>query len=235
MKKYLAVFLMVTVFLSSISSGLAAPSSPSIGFLLWEENDYTLWEKDSGRLDAEESVHLYTTDDNEHYSMIFTSKESYQRWLSTLDESSKEAIESISYEISGKNLPSEIQGIRTMSDQATRDSDVESISLNTDTTYIIVPRGAILCTICTLVVTSLGWYVLNRYVYDPFFDWLDIELELMGECANDHRQSMGDKEITSQCTYISWCGGTSATVVADYGTYAECACSCGALWNAPYS
>jgi hypothetical protein len=237
--KATALLLTLIMCFNTILPVFAAPLPSEFDLILWDEDNYTIWEnKNSAHLtNIKRDTHLHSESCHHEklYSIVFTTQKDYKEWLLTLDEDIKRHMESVSYEVLGKNLPNSIIGIQSNNNTDNRNSKAEAISIDKDATYIIVPRAVTICAICGFLLGALAGWVLGRFVFDPAFDWLMLEIEKYGECANNHTQLLYTDTINTSCPYINWCGGTWARVVSDHGSYAECECECGALWNKSYN
>jgi hypothetical protein len=192
------------------------------GAVIWEGEDFGSWLSTASVSTAHSQ--------NAQWALVFTSESDYQDWLNSISPEAAELIVNLTMRVKGSKLPNVIVG-------AGSQNEPSSIEVCSETEYIIIlaDEDNLLkkfCQICGAIAVMFAYFLLERWAFEPFARRIELWWKEFLECLDGGHIAEENTAIrTTQCPYRTWCGGTWMEVLSDWGTGADCACECGAVWT----
>ena len=170
----------------------------------------------------------------ETFAAIFTSRDSFEKWLSAFDVEQQDLLRTKAVFVKGADLPNAIH-VQTL--DLKNDAHSDEMSLydeifmpDQDTEYVVLFEPITICVICKYIIGLIISCLFYDYVYLPgkqhIVAWWNERT--VGSCG--HLQFERNLSNTTSCPYSPWCLGSWQRVINGYGSYVECECECGALW-----
>jgi len=204
---------------------------------LWRLEDCISWKANGGSdgvSPREADCGLLHEHGEGAFVAIFSSLESFEKWVSIFDSRQQEVLRGSLRSVKGSELPAAIH-VKTFDLSRGICEDGASLGDETlfpdaETEYFLLHATLILCKVCKYLVGLIVSCLFYDYVYVHFMNYLRLFwMELrQGSCG--HTQSEQILETSTSCPYSPWCLGSWQRVLSGYGSFAQCECECGALW-----